>query len=166
MQTNALDGDAMARTAKAVLLVVVDASVLVATTSTAAQLPAEVTDPSAWVAQIGSDRAVVALAQSALWLAACWLALVLAAAFLSCAPGLSGTCGRLVVHRAMPRTLRIAVLSSIGLSIVLPPALVQAAPIHKVGRARVVTTMPVPTPAHGTHVRSATPARTRPRCTT
>lgn len=98
------------------------------------QFPAlgrDLTAPQAWVARVGGDRAVTTLAGTALWLVGLWLAVGLAAALLSYAPGAAGELGRHFAQVALPRALYRAAAGAAGLGVLLSPlAAAAAGPPH------------------------------------
>src|SRR6185437_11650515 len=75
--------------------------------------------PQSWVDQVGGDQAAVSIAAAALWLVALWLAVGLAAALVSHAPGGLGRSARRVARLALPRMLYRAAAGAAGLGVLL-----------------------------------------------
>ncbi len=115
--------------------------------------------PHAWIARVGIDRAAAELAGAALWLAACWLGVGLAAAAVAAVPGAFGRTGARMAATLLPRALYRVVAGATGLGIVLTPLAASGAPPPRapatVSPAWPTTPPPVPAPAWPTGAPSA-----------
>ncbi|MFN2560961.1 MAG: LysM peptidoglycan-binding domain-containing protein [Jatrophihabitans sp.] len=85
------------------------------------RLAAHLRHPHAWVTAAGSDRALAELAGAALWVAAAWLAVGLAAGLAAWLPGPAGRCAGRIGRALLPRALRGLIAGSAGLGILLAP---------------------------------------------
>jgi nucleoid-associated protein YgaU len=108
--------------------------------------------PHRWLAEVGSDAAVAELADAALWLAAAWLAVGLAAASAAALPGVAGRiCGH-IAGAVLPRALYKIVAGAAGIGVLMSPVLAGAvAPGvsggNPAGSNRTQANAPLPTPA-------------------
>lgn len=84
--------------------------------------------PDAWVAEVGPDAAVAALAGSLLWLVALWAAFALSVTALALLPGRAGLLAHAVAEHVTPALLRRVVGAAAGTSILISPALAFAQP--------------------------------------
>ncbi len=126
-----------------VALGVGDVAVLVLLRPRAGALITDLAAPHTWVARAGADAALATLASTALWLAALWLALGLAAAAATRLPGGAGRCSARACGVLLPCALRGLVAGSAGLGVLLAP--VAALADHGPGdRAVAADTVPAP----------------------
>jgi hypothetical protein len=88
--------------------------------------------PHRWLATVGPDAATAELAQAAIWLAALWLAVGLAASVGSYLPGAFGRAARRAARIALPKAVYRLVAGAAGLGVVLSPALAGATAPSKV----------------------------------
>jgi hypothetical protein len=133
-------------------LLLADLCVLVAARPHPSALSAGVAAPRDWVAGVGVDGALGQLAGAALWSAAVWLAVGMAAASATHLPGAFGRVGELVACALLPRTVYRLVAGSAGLGILIAPV---AAGASVAGPAPVAT-------AAANAVAESTPASTSP----
>jgi hypothetical protein len=99
--------------------------------------------PHRWVAEVGSNAAALELAGAALWLAAAWVALGLAACAASALPGAIGRTARWVARAALPRAMYRLAAGAAGMGVVLAPVGADAA----TPPARAMHAAVTPTPA-------------------
>lgn len=85
------------------------------------RLAGSLAHPQQWVADVGADRAVVALAGAALWLAAAWLGAGLAAGVAASLPGTLGRAGHRLAATLLPRTCYRLIAGAAGLGVLLGP---------------------------------------------
>ncbi len=78
--------------------------------------------PSDWVADVGADRAVLALAGAAIWVAGWWLAIGLSAALAVSLPGPLGRMSAWCASRMLPGLLVRLVAGAAGVTVVIAPA--------------------------------------------
>src|SRR5690349_9731168 len=86
-----------------------------------------VTQPRNELARVGPDAAIATLAGGALWCAAAWLALGLAAAAIAARPGRGGRWAAAAARALLPRTLRTLVAGGVGAGVLLASAAALAA---------------------------------------
>jgi hypothetical protein len=103
--------------------------------------------PRAWLARDGSDGVVRAAGGAALWCLALWAAIAAGAAVLAAAPGRTGSAGRLLVHHLLPSTLRRAVATATGLSILVTPGFAAARPTAHSAAQPAPLRVAVPSPS-------------------
>ncbi len=82
--------------------------------------------PRAWVDRAGADSVVAALAGAGLWLVAAWVALGLLAAAGARLPGTAGRLSGRLAGVALPAVVRRVVAGSVGLGVLVAPAVAQA----------------------------------------
>lgn len=109
----------------ALLVCGTDATTLMAVRPDIAVL-GRVAHPRRWLTAVGPDQAAATLAGAALWLVACWIALCLLAWLAGTAPGGLGRLAQRTAHVITPRALRRLVAASLGLGVVLTPAVASA----------------------------------------
>jgi hypothetical protein len=130
--------------------------------------------PHRWVTTVGADAAAAELAGAALWLAAAWLGIGLAASAGAVLPGALGRGARRAARATLPRAVYRLAAGAAGLGVLLSPAVAEAAPTSH----GVVTPAPawptddaVPspswpisavTPAPSRHALPTPPSRTAP----
>ena len=85
--------------------------------------------PHRWVAAGGADRAVLVLAQAAVWLAAVWLGVGLLAVLTAGLPGTAGRTGDWLARRALPVTLYRLCAAAVGVSMLAGPLTAGAAAV-------------------------------------
>jgi hypothetical protein len=115
-----------------------------------ARLARELSAPHAWLAQLGTDRAIAEFAGALLWLVACWLAFGLLASGLSQLPGRPGALARQLAGRLTPAAVRNLVLAATGASLLISPLAAQADPLPVqagTGNSQAAPGWPISTPA-------------------
>jgi len=91
--------------------------------------------PHEWVAAVGLDAAIWQVGAAALWLAAVWLAVGLAAVLASNLPGAAGQLAVVAARTVLPRALYQLAVSAAGVGVLLSPALAGAATPHSTSAA-------------------------------
>jgi nucleoid-associated protein YgaU len=114
--------------AQLLALTVGTAFVLVTCRPRLGELAGGLRSPRQWVAEVGPDAAVSAVAGALLWLVALWLALGLIVTAASLLPGRLGRLGSAAAHRLTPVALRRLVAAATSTSILLSPATALATP--------------------------------------
>jgi hypothetical protein len=117
-------------------------SVLLAGPPHVGELARELSAPHRWIALVGPDAAVAALAGALLWLVAVWVATSLALAAGSLLPGRLGALAHVLAHRLTPAALRRVVIAATGASILLTPATALAAPAGSPAPGGMPSAMP------------------------
>lgn len=125
-QTKVNEGSTAVRQRFVAVMAALDVGTLGLTTPVACRLPDQLRHADEWLAQVGPDRAALALAVTALWLVTLWLAVALVCALAAAAPGGLGRTGQALVRRTMPHALRVAVLGSVGLAVAAAPGVAHA----------------------------------------
>lgn len=146
-------GDAAA----AAIITGVDVAALVFTAPDAARLTDHLAAPHAWLEQVGVDRAAVDLAAGLLWLTAAWLAVGLLAAVAGRLPGVVGRLGSAVSRGLLPAGLHRLVAGTVGLGLVLAPAVASAHPAPSPGPGAASRPHAVPSPLWPTSPSRPTP---------
>jgi nucleoid-associated protein YgaU len=120
-----------------------------------------------WMSRAGCDRVLAQLAGAALWVAACWTALGLLAAFGAVLPGLPGRISARICRAVLPRAARRLVAGTAGLGVLMAPAAALAAspghsPVATSAAGRHVPSGPLPAPTWPTSPSSERPVHHRP----
>ncbi|HEU5008686.1 MAG TPA: hypothetical protein VFT67_17065 [Jatrophihabitantaceae bacterium] len=102
--------------------------------------------PGRWLDAAGADAVAGALAATALWLLAAWVAVGLLAALAGRLPGAAGVFAQRIAAVALPRALYRAAVGAAGLGVLLSPAVASAAAPHPGGTASAAASIPVPSP--------------------
>ena len=117
------------RRCSAALVCGLDVWVMAVTSQSARQAPRHLRHADEWLAAAGTDRAALELSAAVLWVIAVWLAVAVLSALASTAPGTLGPVATAVVEHTTPRAVRVALVSLLGLSVVLAPAVAQASAV-------------------------------------
>ncbi|MEO6886740.1 MAG: LysM peptidoglycan-binding domain-containing protein [Jatrophihabitantaceae bacterium] len=141
------------------LAVAVDCVALILLAPSAHSAAVALRAPQDWIDRVGPDAAVATLTGALLWLAACWLALGLGAAALTCVPGRAGDRAGTLARLVLPRTLTRLLAGATGLGILLAPVAAgasTAAPTHAHTHPAAIATAPtIPSPVLPTNPPSA-----------
>lgn len=114
------------------------------------ELARQLSEAHRWLAQAGPDALLAEFAAAALWLAAAWLGVGLAATLFGGLPGGLGRAGAAASRRLLPRALRQLVAGSVGVGVILAPvSAAAAAPAHETGQPASAAVTAVRQPGAG-----------------
>ncbi len=126
-------------------LAVLDAAVLRLGAPNPGSLSRGLAHPHRWVMEYGPDGVALRLAGAALWLAAGWLAVGLAAGLLAGVPGRCAPAARRLSAAMLPPLLRRLTAATLGAAVVLTGATATAQTVHRGGGSVAVAATPWPT---------------------